>query len=56
MSRLNPGIGNWYNYFPLVIFLFSKIETDTVNHFDSGNIEIFVQFPENTILKFMLNF
>ena len=38
------------------IFLFLKIGNESVNHADSGDIKIFVQFPENSILKFSKNF
>ena len=56
MFRLNPGIGDRHNFFLIVIFLFKRIGSDLVNHTDSGDIKVFVQLPENSILKCMLDF
>ena len=33
--------------FSSIIFSFQKIVTDLVNHVDSGDIKLFVQFPGN---------
>ena len=40
----------------LDMFLFSKIENDSENYADSKDIKIFIQFPVNSILKFLPNF
>jgi len=56
MSRLNSGIRNRHKCFLRTIFLFLKIETDSVNHAHPDDIESFVQFPGNPILKILLNF
>ena len=36
--------------------LFPKIENDSENYADSKDIKIFIQFPVNSILKFLPNF
>ena len=56
ICRLNSRIGNRHNYFRRAIFLFPKIENDSVNHADSGDIKIFIRFPGNSSLKFLLIF
>ena len=40
----------------LAILTFQKTATDSVNHADSGDIKILVQFPGNSILKFWVKF
>ena len=40
MVRLNSGIRNRHNFFSVGDFLFQKIETDSVNLADSGDIKI----------------
>ena len=40
----------------LAILTFKKTATDSVNHADSGDINILVQFPGNSILKFWVKF
>ena len=56
IDRLNSGIKNRQNFFPWPIFLIQKIGNDSVNHADSEDTKILVQFPGNPILKFLLNF
>ena len=56
MVRLNSGNGNRYYFFMWPIFIFSKSQNDSVNHADSGDTKILVQFPGNSILKFSLQF
>ena len=38
MDRLNSGIKNRHNFFLISIFLVQKVESDSVNLSDSGNI------------------
>ena len=38
------------------IFVFKKNGTESVNHSVSGNINILLQFPGNSILKILLIF
>ena len=54
--RLNSGSKNRHNFFLGAIFLFLKIENESVNYADSGDIKLFVQFPGNWILKISLRF
>ena len=56
ISRLISGKRNRHNFFVRPIFYFKKIGTESVNHPDSGDINILVQFPGNLILKFSSNF
>ena len=56
MFRLNSGIKNRQNFFLWAIFLFSKIGNESVNHADSGDIQVFVQFPGNSFLEIPLRF
>ena len=56
MHRLNSGIRNRHNFFLWPIYLFQKVVTDSVNHADSGDIKVFVQFPGNSISKILQNF
>ena len=54
--RLNSGNRNRHNFFMLAILTLKKTATDSVNHADSGDINILVQFPGNSILKFWVKF
>ena len=56
MCRLNSGIKNRHNFFLISFFLVQKIEYDSVNLSDSGNIRFLVRFPGNSILKILQNF
>jgi hypothetical protein len=56
MFRLNSGNRNRHNFFILAILTLKKTPTDSVNHADSGDINILVQFPGNSILKFWVKF
>ena len=56
MNRLNSGIKNRVNFLVSTIFLIQKVGTDSVNRADSGDIQIFIKFPGNPILKFLLEF
>ena len=49
MTKLNSGIENRHNFFVGDIFLFQRLETDSVNQADSGDIKIFGQFHKNPI-------
>ena len=55
MCRLNSGIKDRLNFFAWAIYIFQKIVSDSVNHADSGDIKIFVQFPGNSISKIFEN-
>ena len=48
MFRLNSGNRNRHNFFILAILTLKKTPTDSVNHADSGDINILVQFPGNS--------
>ena len=48
MRRLNSG----NNFFVWTFFSFQKLGNDSVNCADSGDINILVQFPGNSILRF----
>ena len=56
MYRLNSEIKNRNNVFVWAFFTFQKIGTNSVNQADSGDIKVFLQFPGNSILKFLLNY
>ena len=56
IHRLNSGNRNRHNFFMLAILSFQKTATDSVNHADSEDIKILVQFPGNSILKFWVKF
>ena len=56
MRRLNSGIQNRHYFFEWAFFLFQKLRTDSVIYADSGDINIFVQFPGNSIFNFPQNF
>ncbi len=56
ITRLNTGNRNRHNFFILAILTLKKTPTDSVNHADSGDINILVQFPGNSILKFWVKF
>ena len=47
---------NRHNFFLWAIFLVSKIEIESVNHPDPGDIQLFVQFPGNSFLEISLWF
>ena len=44
------------NFFEKSIFGYSKFGNESVDHADSEDIKILVQFPGNSILKFLLPF
>ena len=52
INRLNSGIRNCHIFLDGRFFLFQKIGSDSVNHGDSGDIKVLVQFPGISILKF----
>ena len=54
--NMNSRIRNRNNFFVWATFLFQKIENDSVNRADSGDIQFLVQFPGNWILKSLQNF
>ena len=56
MYRLNSGIRNRHNFFLRAIFLFLKVGNESVNHADSEDIQLFVQFPGNSFLEISLRF
>ena len=56
INRLNSGFKNVHNSFMWTNFLFQKRRTDSVNHADSEDIKILIQFPGKSILKNSLHF
>ena len=54
--RLDSGNRKRHNFFMLAILTFQKTATDSVNHADSGDIKILVQFPWNSIFKLRVKF
>ena len=53
MSRLNSQFENAHNIFMLTNFPFQKRRTDSVNHADSEDIKILIQFPGKSIWKIL---
>ena len=52
MARLNSRVWNRHNVFLRAIFLFQKIENESMNHSNSEHIDMLGRFPEKSILKF----
>ena len=51
MCRLNSGIKNRLNFFAWAIYIFQKVVSDSVNHADSEDIKILIQFPGKSIFE-----
>ena len=56
MNRLHFGMRNRHNFFSMSEIFISKVWNWSVNHSDFGDINFFVQFAGNSILKFLLIF
>ena len=56
IGRLNSGTKNRHNLFIQANFKYLNVGSDSVNHDESGDIKLFVQFPGNSILKISLGF
>ena len=50
-KRLNSGTRSRHYFFILTSFLYRNIQSDSVDHTESGDIKVFVHFPGNSILK-----
>ena len=51
MIRLNSGIKNLLNFLAWAIYIFQKVVSDSVNHADSEDIKILIQFPGKSIFE-----
>ena len=51
MVRLNSGIKNRLNFLAWAIYIFQKVVSDSVNHADSEDIKILIQFPGKSIFE-----
>ena len=56
INRLNSGRRKRNYFFVWATFLFQKIGNDSMNRADSGDIQLLVQFPGNSIFKILQNF
>ena len=56
MIRLNSGNKNCHNFFIQANFKYLNIGSDSVDHDESGDTKVFVQFRGNSILKISLRF
>ena len=55
ITRLNSGTRNQHYFFIVTSFLYRNIESDSVDHAESGDIKILIKFLGNSLLKFLLN-
>ena len=51
INRLNSGIKNRLNFLAWAIYIFQKVVSDSVNHADSEDIKILIQFPGKSIFE-----
>ena len=51
IARLNSGIKNRLNFLAWAIYIFQKVVSDSVNHADSEDIKILIQFPGKSIFE-----
>ena len=51
MNRLNSGIKNRLNFLAWAIYIFQQVVSDSVNHADSEDIKILIQFPGKSIFE-----
>ena len=51
ITRLNSGIKNRLNFLAWAIYIFQKVVSDSVNHADSEDIKILIQFPGKSIFE-----
>ena len=49
--RLNSGIKNRLNFLAWAIYIFQQVVSDSVNHADSEDIKILIQFPGKSIFE-----
>ena len=56
IDRLNSGNKNRHNFFIQANFKYLNIGSDSVDHDESGDTKVFVQFRGNSILKSSLQF